>query len=202
MHREGLDRVLAARPDLEPVLVRVLADADGEPGDVLRRLQASDEDGFAALTLAVTGAYYTDPAVRRLIGYPGQQYQPELVDACARLGRGRTRPRRRAGRDLPQHAHIGRWRPFGARRDASGRRGYGGGACGWLAVIARPACVCEGGLLGVAARADVVIVEQLVVSGAEQDEVVELGRAAALDRYEVVCFELASGGAAGVLAVG
>jgi hypothetical protein len=79
VHRQGLDRVLAARPDLESVLVRVLADADGEPGDVLGRLQASDEAGFSALTLAVTGAYYTDPAVRRLIGYPGQQYQPELV---------------------------------------------------------------------------------------------------------------------------
>ena len=79
VHRAGLDRVLAARPDLEPLLARVLADAAGEPGDVLRRLQASDEAGFAALTLAVTGAYYTDPAVRRLIGYPGQQYQPELV---------------------------------------------------------------------------------------------------------------------------
>jgi hypothetical protein len=79
VHREGLDRVLAARPDLEPVLVRVLAAAAGDPGDVLRRLQATDEAGFAALTLAVTGAYYTDPAVRRLIGYPGQQYRPELV---------------------------------------------------------------------------------------------------------------------------
>ena len=43
VHREGLDRVLAARPDLEPVLVRVLAAADGEPGDILLRLQASDE---------------------------------------------------------------------------------------------------------------------------------------------------------------
>ena len=79
VHLEGLDRVLAARPDLEPVLVRVLAAAAGEPGDVLRRMQASDEAGFAALTLAVTGAYYTEPSVRRLIGYPGQQYQPELV---------------------------------------------------------------------------------------------------------------------------
>ncbi len=79
VHREGLDRVLAARPDLEPLLLRVLASADGDPGDVLLRLQASDEPGFAALTLAVTGAYYTDPEVRRLIGYPGQQYQPELV---------------------------------------------------------------------------------------------------------------------------
>ena len=79
VHLEGLDRVLAARPDLEPVLVRVLAAAAGEPGDVLRRMQASDGAGFAALTLAVTGAYYTEPSVRRLIGYPGQQYQPELV---------------------------------------------------------------------------------------------------------------------------
>ena len=79
VHREGLDRVLAARPDLEPVLARVLAAADGEPGDVLRGLQASDEAGFAALALAVTGGYYTDPEIRRLIGYPGQQYQPELV---------------------------------------------------------------------------------------------------------------------------
>ena len=79
VHREGLDRVLAARPDLAPVLERVLAGAAGEPGDVLRRLEDEDEAGFAALTLAVTGAYYTDPAVRRLIGYPGQRYQPELV---------------------------------------------------------------------------------------------------------------------------
>ena len=76
--REGLDRVLAARPDLEPVLARVLAVA-GEPRQVLRRLQETDEEGFSALTLAVTGAYYTDPEVRRLIGYPGQQYRPDLV---------------------------------------------------------------------------------------------------------------------------
>jgi hypothetical protein len=79
VHRQGLDRVLAARPDLEPVLERVLAAADGEPAEVLRRLQDEDEAGFAALTLAVTGAYFTDPSVRRLIGYPGQLYRPELV---------------------------------------------------------------------------------------------------------------------------
>jgi hypothetical protein len=40
-------------------------------------------------------------------------------------------------------------------------------------------CVCEGGLLGIAARTDAVIVQQLVMPGAEQDEVVELGLAAA-----------------------
>ena len=51
----------------------------------------ADGAGFAALALAVTGAYYTDPAVRRPIGYPGQQYRPELVHACPGLGRGRAR---------------------------------------------------------------------------------------------------------------
>ena len=44
--------------------------------------------------------------------------------------------------------------------------------------------VGEDGVLAVAAGADVVIVEQLVVAGAEQDEVVELGLAAARDREE------------------
>jgi hypothetical protein len=61
--------------------------------------------------------------------------------------------------------------------------------------------VFEGRLLAGAACADVVIVQQFVVAGAEQDEVVELRLAAALDRDEVVRLELAGGGAAGVLAV-
>jgi hypothetical protein len=61
--------------------------------------------------------------------------------------------------------------------------------------------VREGGLLGVAAGADVVVVEQFVVAGAEADEIVELGAAATRDRDDVVGFEFAGGGAAGVLAV-
>jgi hypothetical protein len=61
--------------------------------------------------------------------------------------------------------------------------------------------VLEGGLLGVAARTDPVVVQELVVSGAEQDEVMELGPAALLDRDSVMRLELAGGRAAGVLAV-
>ena len=61
--------------------------------------------------------------------------------------------------------------------------------------------IFESGVLGTAARTDVVVVEQCVVAGAEQDEVVELGLAPELCRGEVVCFEFALGGAAGVLAV-
>ena len=52
-----------------------------------------------------------------------------------------------------------------------------------------------------AARVDVLVVQQLVVSVAEQDQVGELGLAAVLVCDEVVCFELAGGGAAGVLAM-
>jgi hypothetical protein len=62
-------------------------------------------------------------------------------------------------------------------------------------------CVGEDGPLAVAAGADVVVVQELVVARAEQDEVVQFCPAAVLDCNEVVCFELALGGAAGVLAV-
>ena len=68
-------------------------------------------------------------------------------------------------------------------------------------VIARPASILEDGLVAGAAGADVVVVQELVVSGAEQDQVRELGASAVLVRDEVVCLELARGGTAGVLAV-
>ena len=74
--------------------------------------------------------------------------------------------------------------------------------CVWLVGGDRASgFVGEGGMSRVAAGPDVVVVQQLVVAGAEQDEVVELGGAAVLDGDEVVCLELARGGAAGVLAV-
>jgi hypothetical protein len=56
-------------------------------------------------------------------------------------------------------------------------------------------------MLAKAAGADVVVVEQLVVSRAEQDAVVDLGRPATLLGEDVVGFEFANGGAARVLAV-
>ena len=62
-------------------------------------------------------------------------------------------------------------------------------------------CVDEGGVIASAVGVDVVVVEVFVVAGAEQDEVVEFGLAAVLGGGEVVGFEFALGGAAGVLAV-
>ena len=61
--------------------------------------------------------------------------------------------------------------------------------------------VRKGGILGVAARTDAVIVQQLVVAGAEQDEVGEVRLAVPRDGREVVGFEFARSGAAWVLAV-
>ena len=76
---EGLDRVLAARPDLAAPLASVLATATGrEPAAEVGRLRAQDQAGFLALASACLGAYYLDPGVRGLIGYPGQE--PSLPD--------------------------------------------------------------------------------------------------------------------------
>src|SRR4029079_17608733 len=55
--------------------------------------------------------------------------------------------------------------------------------------------------LALAVGVYVVVVEMFVGAGAEQDEVVQLGLAAEFDGGEVVGFEFARGGAAGVLAV-
>ncbi|MCC6223505.1 MAG: hypothetical protein IT201_08450 [Thermoleophilia bacterium] len=76
-----LARVLAARPDLEAELVRVLAGAAGrEPAAELRRLEREDRTGFETLALVVTSSYFLSPKVRRRIGYPGQVASPPYPD--------------------------------------------------------------------------------------------------------------------------
>lgn len=62
---EYLDAVLAARPDLQAPLAAVTAlDRDGDP------------EGFAAITAAVTAAYYMNPEVAARVGYAGQRAIP------------------------------------------------------------------------------------------------------------------------------
>jgi choline dehydrogenase-like flavoprotein len=76
-----LDRALAALPELGPELARVVAAAAGrDPAAEVRRLHAEDPDGFRALALAVTGAYYMHPRVRKRVGYPGQAHNPPFSD--------------------------------------------------------------------------------------------------------------------------
>ncbi len=76
-----VDRVLKVRPDLAAELARVLGTARGrEPVAEVERLQHEDAGGFAVLALAVTGAYYLHPRIRKLIGYPGQKKNPPYPD--------------------------------------------------------------------------------------------------------------------------
>jgi hypothetical protein len=70
---EGLDQVLAVRPDLEPGLRQKLQSAKGrDPADVVRELQTKDAAGFAELAEVVAGAYFLNRGVRAGIGYHGQ----------------------------------------------------------------------------------------------------------------------------------
>jgi hypothetical protein len=74
---EGLDRVLAARPDLEAGLRRVLEGAAGkDPARAVGDLERSDPGGFAVLAELVPGAYFLDESVRAALGYSGQTARP------------------------------------------------------------------------------------------------------------------------------
>lgn len=65
-----LDRALRARPDLVAPLGALLDRLAGQdPGDAVRALAPGELD---LLFVAVAGAYTLDPAVRSLLGYPGQ----------------------------------------------------------------------------------------------------------------------------------
>jgi choline dehydrogenase-like flavoprotein len=73
-----LDRVVAAVPSLAGALPSVLdVDIPGEDiGTWLDGLSTDDPAAYRALVLAVAGAYYLDPGVRRRLGYEGQIPQP------------------------------------------------------------------------------------------------------------------------------
>lgn len=76
-----LDRVLEARPDLVEPLGEVLLDASGREAASYVRALWHDHDGrFKVLATVVSAAYYMNPKVRRLIGYPGQSQNPIYSD--------------------------------------------------------------------------------------------------------------------------
>lgn len=65
--------VLGARPDLaEPLRSALRPDLPDDPAERLSVLERDEPGNHAALLLAVVGGYYTDKAVRELLGYPGQ----------------------------------------------------------------------------------------------------------------------------------
>lgn len=72
-HEMLAEEVLRHRPDIRDDLLRALKRAEGaDPTEAANDLLRSDEAAFNALGLAVSGAYYMSPAVRQLLGYPGQ----------------------------------------------------------------------------------------------------------------------------------
>ncbi len=77
VHGATLDRILTLRPDLTERLMRGLRAASGHKAEeVARRLNAEDPDALSAIGLAASAAYYMQPRVRELIGYPGQESRP------------------------------------------------------------------------------------------------------------------------------
>jgi hypothetical protein len=79
--RRWVDRVLAARPDLDPPLRALLAAAAGaDPEAEVARLRAEDPVAFATLALVVEGAYFLNRKVRKLVKIPFPARREALPD--------------------------------------------------------------------------------------------------------------------------
>jgi hypothetical protein len=71
---DWLRHALAVRPDLIPAVRRVVTRTSaGDPGPVVADLRQNDSELFLSLATVVAGAYYMNPVIRKLIGYPGQE---------------------------------------------------------------------------------------------------------------------------------
>lgn len=78
-----LDVALRARPDLIDPLREAIARASGvAPRESLENLNSDHGQLFDALTTATAGAYFLNPEVRDLIGYPGQVPYPVKDDTA------------------------------------------------------------------------------------------------------------------------
>jgi hypothetical protein len=74
---EGLDRMLAVRPDLAMGLKKILHAATGrDPAQVIAELQGNDPAGFGVLAEIVSGAYFLNDRVRAELSYDGQTARP------------------------------------------------------------------------------------------------------------------------------
>ena len=74
---EGLDQLLAVRPDLRDSLKSILLRAkDRPPSEFLQELQSNDPAVFGVLAESVPGAYFLNPDVRARLKYDGQSPRP------------------------------------------------------------------------------------------------------------------------------
>ena len=71
---DSIRRSLDFRPDVKEAFQRALrADLGSGPQAALDWIHVHDKEAFDALTLIAVTTYYMQPAVRQLIGYPGQE---------------------------------------------------------------------------------------------------------------------------------
>ena len=74
---EGLDQLVAVRPDLLDSLKSLLLRAkDRLPIEFLQELQTNDPAAFGVLAESVPGAYFLNPEVRAKLKYNGQSARP------------------------------------------------------------------------------------------------------------------------------
>jgi hypothetical protein len=78
VHNAPLDHVLSLRPELAEDLLRgVRSLSPGETGGAAaERLNHDDPAAMGAIGLVASAAYYMQPEVWKLIGYPGQVQRP------------------------------------------------------------------------------------------------------------------------------
>jgi hypothetical protein len=82
-----LDRALAARSDAFEEIMELIGrlryvEPEGLSAE-LRTISDAEPVGFQALSSVLAGAYLMVPAVRRAIGYPGQEALPAAFDEAA-----------------------------------------------------------------------------------------------------------------------
>jgi hypothetical protein len=81
VHTHWVDEALRARPDLRVGLRQALDLTAGQPAEAaVEMLNAQHSPVFDALGTVTAGAYFLNPEIRRLIGYPGQVPQPIVDD--------------------------------------------------------------------------------------------------------------------------
>ncbi|MSU21996.1 MAG: hypothetical protein EXS30_11450 [Pedosphaera sp.] len=74
---EGLNAILAVRPDLANGLKQILDAASGrDAAEVVAELKSKDSASFDALGELVAGAYFVNPQVLVALGYDGQNPRP------------------------------------------------------------------------------------------------------------------------------
>jgi hypothetical protein len=78
---QWIDRALEYRPDLTDGFLRALSyGKNKEARQAIQELNSNDSEAFDCLGVLTSGAYFLNPEVKKLIGYPGQVPSPASDD--------------------------------------------------------------------------------------------------------------------------